>query len=88
LASTSHGLDRRPGTLHGPHRRPAVEVIADDPPVLPPRWDSHPLAWSSFQDAPSTRPYRAPLRPLPAGRAVTDQQSGRIAWPGEPAASG
>ena len=29
------GLDPGPGTLHGPLRRPAVEVVADDPLLLP-----------------------------------------------------
>ena len=35
LAPTGHGLDPHPGTLHGPQRRPAVEVVAHDVPLLP-----------------------------------------------------
>jgi len=35
LASAGHGLDPGPGTLHGPLGRPAVEVVADDPLLLP-----------------------------------------------------
>ena len=35
LASTGEGLDPGPGPLHGPLRRPAVQVVADDVPLLP-----------------------------------------------------
>src|SRR5438552_4970222 len=35
LAPTGERLDPRSGPLHGPHRRPAMQVVADDPPLLP-----------------------------------------------------
>ena len=46
LASSGEGLDLLTGSLHGPHRRPAVGVIGEGPPFLPgaagigaPRWE-------------------------------------------------
>ncbi|MEX6431030.1 hypothetical protein AB6A68_14540 [Ferrimicrobium acidiphilum] len=34
-ARIRNGLDLGPGTLHGTHGRPALEVVADNPPLLP-----------------------------------------------------
>ena len=35
LTSSGEGFDPCPGSLHGPLRRPAMQVVADDAPLLP-----------------------------------------------------